>query len=82
MLISKVKIQITLKIYVRADLHAIIEKWKISILSTNTIWEKEMASHFNILAWRIPWTEKPGFLQSMGFKASDTTEQLSMHTWA
>ena len=41
-----------------------------------------MASHFNILAWRIPWTEKPGFLQSMGFKVSDTTEQLSMHTWA
>ena len=28
--------------------------------------EKEMATHFNILAWRIPWTEKPGRLQSMG----------------
>ena len=27
--------------------------------------EKEMAPHANILAWRIPWTEKPGRLQSM-----------------
>ena len=28
--------------------------------------EKEMATHSSILAWRIPWTEKPGGLQSMG----------------
>ena len=28
--------------------------------------EKEMATHFSILAWRIPWTEEPGGLQSMG----------------
>ena len=28
--------------------------------------EKEMATHSNILAWEIPWTEKPGGLQSMG----------------
>ena len=27
---------------------------------------KEVATHFNILAWRIPWTEEPGRLQSMG----------------
>ena len=27
--------------------------------------EKEMATHSNILAWKIPWTEKPGGLQSM-----------------
>ena len=26
--------------------------------------EKEMATHFSILAWRIPWTEEPGGLQS------------------
>ena len=30
-----------------------------------------MATHSSILAWRIPWTEEPGGLQSMG---SDTTE--------
>ena len=28
--------------------------------------EKGMATHFSILAWRIPWTEEPGWLQSMG----------------
>ena len=30
--------------------------------------EKEMATHFSILAWEIPWTEEPGRLQSMGCK--------------
>ena len=28
--------------------------------------EKGMAAHFSILAWRIPWTEEPGRLQSVG----------------
>ena len=28
--------------------------------------EKEMATHSSTLAWKIPWTEKPGKLQSMG----------------
>ena len=35
--------------------------------------EKGMATHPSILAWRIPWTEKPGGLQSMGSE-SDMTE--------
>ena len=30
--------------------------------------EKEMATHSSILTWRIPWTEEPGRLQSMGLK--------------
>ena len=30
--------------------------------------EKEMATHSSILAWKIPWTEEPGRLQSMGSK--------------
>ena len=34
---------------------------------------KEMATHSSILAWRIPWTEKPGGLQSMGPQELDTT---------
>ena len=34
--------------------------------------EKEMATHFNILAWRIAWTEEPSGLQSMGSKESLT----------
>ena len=36
--------------------------------------EKEMTTHSSILAWRIPWTEELGGLQSMGHKESDTTE--------
>ena len=35
--------------------------------------EKEMVTHFSILAWEIPWTEEPGRLQSMGSQ-SDMTE--------
>ena len=30
--------------------------------------EEEMAAHSSILAWKIPWTEEPGGLQSMGLK--------------
>ena len=30
--------------------------------------EKEMITHCSILAWRIPWTEEPGGLQSMGLQ--------------
>ena len=30
--------------------------------------EKEMATHSSVLAWRIPWTEEPGRLQSMGLQ--------------
>ena len=36
--------------------------------------EKEMATHSSVLAWRIPGTEEPGGLQSMGRTESDTTE--------
>ena len=36
--------------------------------------EEEMATHSSILAWRIPWTEKPGGLQSVG---SQSHTQLS-----
>ena len=43
--------------------------------------EKGMATHFSILAWRIPWTEEPGGLQSTGHKESDTTKRLT-HTHA
>ena len=39
--------------------------------------EEGMATHSNILSWRIPWTEGPGGLQCMGAE-SDTNEQLSI----
>ena len=35
--------------------------------------EKEKATHSSILAWRIPWTEEPGRLQSMGSQELDMT---------
>ena len=42
--------------------------------------EKEMATHSSILAWRIPWTEDPDRLQSMGSpRVGDRTEQLHFH---
>ena len=36
--------------------------------------EEGTAAHPSILAWRIPWTEEPGGLQSVGCQESDTTE--------
>ena len=41
--------------------------------------EKAMAPHSSILAWKIPWMEEPGGLQSMGSLESDTTERLHFH---
>ena len=38
----------------------------IRVLHICMILEKGMATHLNILAWRIPWTEEPGGLQSIG----------------
>ena len=36
--------------------------------------EEGMATHSNILAWEIPWTEEPGGLQSMGSQKSQTKQ--------
>ena len=41
------------------------EGWVQSVVQEDPP-EKEMAAHSSILAWRIPWTEEPGGLQSMG----------------
>ena len=41
--------------------------------------EKAMAPHSSTLAWRIPWTEEPGRLQSKGSLESDMTERLHFH---
>ena len=40
--------------------------------------EKGMATHSCIPAWRIPWSEEPGGLQSMSIKELNTTEQLTL----
>ena len=41
--------------------------------------EEGMATHSSILAWRIPWTEQPGGLQSIGSQRVNTTE-VTQHT--
>ena len=38
-----------------------------------------MTPHSSTLVWKIPWTEEPGGLQSMGSLESDMTEQLHFH---
>ena len=46
-------------------LPAMRETW-VQYLGREDPLEKEMATHSSILAWKIPWTEEPGGLQSMG----------------
>ena len=48
-------------------------------VNTKFFSEKAMAPHSSTLAWKIPWTEEPGRLQSMGLLESDTTERLHFH---
>ena len=43
------------------------ETW-VRFLGQEDPLEKEMATHSSILAWRIPWMEEPGELQSMGLQ--------------
>ena len=62
------------------NLPAMQETW-VKSLDQEVPLEKEMATHSNILAWRIPWKEEPGGLWSMGlgyrpwgFRELDTTK--------
>ena len=50
------------------------ETWVLSLDQEDPL-EKDMATHSNILAWEIPWTEEPGRLQSVGL-------QRAGHDWA
>ena len=43
-----------------------IQEMQVQSLDQEDLLEKEMATHSSILAWKIPWTEEPGRLQSMG----------------
>ena len=49
------------------NLPAVQETWIRSLGQEDPL-EKEMATYSSILAWEIPWTEKPGGLQSMGLQ--------------
>ena len=43
-----------------------MQETRVQSLAREDLMEKEMATHSNILAWKIPWTEEPGGLQSTG----------------
>ena len=43
-----------------------MQETQVQILGGEDPLEKEMANHSSILAWKVPWTEKPDGLQSMG----------------
>ena len=51
----------------------------ISLVHLNVSRSQSMATHCSTFAWKIPWTEEPGRLQSMGSLESDTTERLHFH---
>ena len=50
-----------------------MQETKVQLLGQEDPLQKEMATHSSILAWKIPWTEEPGGLQSMGSQESGTT---------
>ena len=60
------------------DLPAMQETW-VQSLGWEDPLEKEMATHPSILAWRIPWTEEPGGLQSRGGQESDRLDNSHFH---
>ena len=45
-----------------------MQEMRVRFLGWKDPLEKEMATHSSILGWRIPWTEEPGKLQSMGLQ--------------
>ena len=57
------------------SLPAVKETW-VQYMSQEDSLEKEMATHFSILAWKTQWSQKPGGLQSMGLQR--VTERLTL----
>ena len=55
-----------------------MQETQVQFLGREGPLDEEMATQSNIIAWRTPWTEEPGRLQSMGSQESDTTEWLSL----
>ena len=65
-----------------------VQEMRVGFLSGEDPLEKEMATHSSILAWRIPWTEDPGRLQSTGLQrvrhdwaAEHTRQMVSVLIW-
>ena len=57
------------------------ETW-VQPLGWEDLLEKEMATHSSILAWKIPWTEEPGGLQSMESQRVDFTFPLLLSVYS
>ena len=60
------------------SLLAVWETW-VQFLGQEDPLEKKMATHSNILAWNIPWMEKPGALQSVSSQSQIQLKQLNTH---
>ena len=67
--------RVSLVVQTVKHLPAVRETWVLSLGWEDPL-EKEMATYSSTLSWKIPCTEEPGRLQSMGSKESDTTERL------
>ena len=76
--VEDIKIRTSLVAQTVKCLPTMRETW-VQFLGREGPLEKEMSTHSSILAWKIPWTEELGRLQSMGHKESDTTEWLHFH---
>ena len=73
-LLSALYLWVSLVAQLVKNLSAMQETWVQSLVWEDSL-ENEMATHSSILAWRIPWTEAPGGLQSRG-------SQRVGHNWA
>ena len=71
---AKLKIYIY-EVYLFSEMLNTVIQWNLKAF-WNAL-QKEMATHSSILAWRIPWMEELGGLQSTGHKQSDMTERLN-----
>ena len=58
-----------------------MQEMRVQSLGWEDPLEEEMATHSSILAWRIPWTEGPDRLQSMGCEELDAPEHNIQHCW-
>ena len=56
------------------------EEMRVQSLGQEDLLEKETATHSSILAWRIPWTEEPGKLESMGLQRVRHNWHLKPHS--
>ena len=69
MVLSKITYRASLVARTVKNLPAVQETWVWSLGWEDPL-EKGMATHSSVLAWRIPWTEEPGGLQSTGLQKS------------